>query len=81
LGDEGLGLVGERVVEMDFGHEGGGQLMALVDGGIFRRERNDDCIRGWEENKQPEGELQFSLDRKSLEVASRPEKRRTRRTT
>ncbi len=44
FGDEGLGLVGERVVEMDFGHEGGGQLMALVDGGIFRCERNDDCI-------------------------------------
>ena len=44
LGDEGLALVGERVVEMDFGHEGGGQLMALVDGGIFRCERNDDCI-------------------------------------
>jgi hypothetical protein len=44
LGDEGLGLVGEGVVEMDFGHQGGGQLMALGDGGIFQRERNDDCI-------------------------------------
>ena len=44
LGDEGLGLVGERVVEMDFVHEGGGQLIALVDSDIFRRERNDDCI-------------------------------------
>ena len=44
LGDEGLGLVGERVVEVNFGHGCGGQLMALVDGGIFRRERNDDCI-------------------------------------
>lgn len=44
LGDEGLGLVGERVVEMDFGHEGGGQATVLVDGGIFWRERNDDCI-------------------------------------
>jgi hypothetical protein len=44
LGDEGLGLVGERVVEVDFSHEGGGQLTASVDSGIFRRERNDDCI-------------------------------------
>jgi hypothetical protein len=44
LRDEGLGLVGEGVVEADFGHEGGGQLMASVDGGIFRCERNDDCI-------------------------------------
>src|SRR5882762_1312101 len=52
FGDEGLGLVGERVVEVDFGHGCGDQLTASVDGGIFWRERNDDCIRGWEENKQ-----------------------------
>jgi len=31
-------------VEMDFGHEGGGQLVESVESGIFWCERNDDCI-------------------------------------
>jgi hypothetical protein len=44
LRDKGLGLVRERVVEADFGHEGSGQLMSSRDSGIFRLERNDDCI-------------------------------------
>jgi len=57
LRDEGLGFVGQRVVEANFHIEAVVSYLLLVVSGLFRRKTNDDCIRGWRENKQYDGEL------------------------
>jgi hypothetical protein len=53
LRDEGFGLVGESIVEADF-HGGSSQRSGISRSVAFWDvKRNDDCIRGWRENKQP----------------------------
>ena len=61
LGDEGLGLVGEGVVEMNFGHGCGGQLMALVDSGIFRVRKKRRLYLRVEGKQTGGGESRISL--------------------
>jgi len=61
LRDEGFGFVGERVVEANFHIKAVVSYLLLVVSGLFRPKTNDDCIRGWKENKQPGREVVTSL--------------------